>query len=42
MAGNKKMKVIGMTGQTGGRMKELCDIVLCVPHDGDGSYSGDT
>ena len=33
MAGNKKMKVIGMTGQTGGRMKELCDIVLCVPHD---------
>ncbi|MDE6386396.1 MAG: D-sedoheptulose 7-phosphate isomerase [Lachnospiraceae bacterium] len=33
MAGDKKMKVIGMTGQTGGRMRELCDIVLCVPHD---------
>ena len=33
MAGNRKMKVIGMTGQTGGRMKQLCDIMLCVPHD---------
>lgn len=33
MAGNKKMKVIGMTGQDGGRMKPLCDILLCVPHD---------
>lgn len=33
MAGNKKMKVIGMTGQTGGRMKPFCDIMLCVPHD---------
>lgn len=33
MAGNRKMKVIGMTGQSGGRMKPLCDLVLCVPHD---------
>lgn len=33
MAGNKKMKVIGMMGQDGGRMKSLCDIALCVPHD---------
>lgn len=33
MAGNKKMKVIGMTGQDGGRMKSLCDIMLCVPHE---------
>lgn len=33
MAGNKKMKVIGMTGRDGGRMKPLCDIMLCVPHD---------
>lgn len=33
MAGNKKMKVIGMTGRDGGRMKPLCDIMLCVPHE---------
>lgn len=33
MAGNRKMKVIGMTGQNGGRMKPFCDIMLCVPHD---------
>lgn len=33
MAVNKKMKVIGMTGQDGGRMKQFCDIVLCVPHE---------
>ncbi len=33
MAGNRKMKVIGMTGDTGGRMKQFCDIMLCVPHD---------
>lgn len=33
MAGEKKMKVIGMSGQTGGRMKQLCDIMLCVPYD---------
>lgn len=33
MAKNKNMKVIGMTGKNGGKMKTLCDILLCVPHD---------
>ena len=33
MAVNKRMKVIGMTGRDGGRVKTLCDIVLCVPHE---------
>lgn len=27
----KKMKVIGLTGRSGGALKELCDIVICVP-----------
>jgi Phosphoheptose isomerase len=27
----QKMKVIGLTGETGGKMKKLCDIVICVP-----------
>jgi D-sedoheptulose 7-phosphate isomerase len=27
----KKMKVIGLTGTTGGRMKALCDIIIGVP-----------
>lgn len=31
MAVNKKMKVIGMTGQDGGKLKPFCDIALCVP-----------
>ena len=26
-----KVMVIGMTGETGGKMKELCDLCLCVP-----------
>ncbi|MFC0329274.1 SIS domain-containing protein [Paenibacillus sepulcri] len=29
----KGMKTIGLTGRTGGRMKELCDAVICVPWD---------
>ncbi len=33
LAGSRKMKVIGMSGQTGGRMKPFCDIIMCVPHD---------
>lgn len=33
MAKNKNMKIIGMTGKSGGKMKTLCDILLCVPHD---------
>lgn len=33
MAKTKNMKVIGMTGKNGGKMKTLCDILLCVPHD---------
>lgn len=27
----KKMAVIGMTGESGGKMKELCDVCICVP-----------
>lgn len=30
-AKNKKMKVIGLTGDTGGKMKDICDILLNVP-----------
>ena len=26
-------KVLGMTGRTGGPLRELCDVVLCVPAD---------
>jgi D-sedoheptulose 7-phosphate isomerase len=26
-------KVLGMAGRTGGRLKELCDVALCVPAD---------
>ena len=33
MAANKKMKVIGMTGLDGGKLKPFCDILLCVPHE---------
>jgi phosphoheptose isomerase len=25
------LKTIGMTGETGGKMKELCDVTICVP-----------
>ncbi|MBB3131089.1 D-sedoheptulose 7-phosphate isomerase [Paenibacillus rhizosphaerae] len=28
------MTTIGLTGRTGGRLKELCDIAVCVPYDG--------
>ena len=27
------MKIIGMTGKDGGKMKEICDILLWVPHN---------
>ncbi|MCR5753200.1 MAG: SIS domain-containing protein, partial [Acetatifactor sp.] len=27
----KKLRVVGLTGKTGGRMKELCDACICVP-----------
>lgn len=30
-AGAKGMKVIGLTGQTGGRLREFCDCCICVP-----------
>lgn len=29
----KGMKTIGLTGKTGGRMKSLCDITICVPEE---------
>ena len=29
----KKMFAIGLTGSTGGKMKDLCDICLCVPSE---------
>ena len=33
MAHQKEMKIIGMTGKSGGDMKSLCDICLHVPHE---------
>ena len=27
------IKTIGLTGKTGGRMKEICDISICVPYE---------
>lgn len=29
----KSMKVVGLTGKTGGRMRELCDVAIVVPWD---------
>jgi phosphoheptose isomerase len=26
------LRTIGMTGQTGGKMRALCDVAICVPH----------
>lgn len=31
VAGKKGMKVIGLTGKTGGRLKRLTDVCICVP-----------
>jgi D-sedoheptulose 7-phosphate isomerase len=28
---DKKMMVIGLTGESGGKMRDLCDVCLCVP-----------
>lgn len=30
-ARNRKVHVIGMTGETGGNMREVCDLCLCIP-----------
>jgi D-sedoheptulose 7-phosphate isomerase len=27
------MKVIGMTGENGGKMKDLCDVILKIPSE---------
>lgn len=27
----QKMVIIGLTGETGGKMKDLCDVLICVP-----------
>lgn len=29
----KKMATVGMTGKSGGKMKELCDVCICVPSE---------
>ncbi|GLB24710.1 phosphoheptose isomerase 2 [Lacrimispora xylanolytica] len=29
----KNIKTIGLTGKSGGKMKDLCDITICVPED---------
>ncbi len=34
MAHTKGMKVIGLTGNNGGKMAGLCDVEICVPHSG--------
>jgi len=31
MAKTKKIKTIGLTGQSGGKMAALCDYCICVP-----------
>lgn len=31
MAKIKEMKVIGLTGQTGGKMKDICDVLIAAP-----------
>lgn len=33
LARQRGAKVLGMTGRGGGKLKELCDVVLCVPAD---------
>ncbi len=33
LARKRGAKVLGMTGRGGGKLKELCDVVLCVPAD---------
>lgn len=33
LARKRGAKVLGMTGRGGGKLKELCDMVLCVPAD---------
>jgi D-sedoheptulose 7-phosphate isomerase len=30
-AREKSMKVVGLTGESGGKMRDLCDVCLCVP-----------
>ena len=30
---SKNIKTIGLTGKSGGKMKDLCDITICVPED---------
>lgn len=32
-AKTKKMATVGMTGKSGGKMKELCDVCICVPSE---------
>src|SRR5690606_32145683 len=34
VAKQKSMKVIGLTGKSGGKLAEYCDVVVKVPHDG--------
>ncbi len=34
VAANKGMKVIGLTGKDGGRLAQLCDVEIRVPHTG--------
>ena len=31
VARDKRMAVVGMTGEQGGKMRDLCDVCLCVP-----------
>ncbi len=31
-ARSKKMLTLGMTGESGGAMRDLCDVCICVPH----------
>ena len=30
-AREKRMAIIGLTGESGGKMRDLCDVCLCVP-----------
>lgn len=33
-ARKKNMKVVGLSGKTGGKLASLCDVLICVPHEG--------
>jgi D-sedoheptulose 7-phosphate isomerase len=33
LAHTRGAKVLGLAGRTGGKLKELCDVTICIPAD---------